>query len=105
MWSVLNMAAVDKTFGTIEQWYALYGFIEKLKKELKQLGIKFKFYPIKENDKLKEVTIFNTGYKEDLWLIINCPFVFVINRLLEVYECKTKYKLVKEIAGCMEDVK
>jgi len=34
MWSVLNMAAVDKTFGTIEQWYALYGFIEKHKKEL-----------------------------------------------------------------------
>lgn len=88
------MASIDKIYGTIEQYYALYGFCKLKNKKLRFYNEPF-LIPMINDDSI--FAIVNTSTEDDYWLAKNCPFKFVLDRLFEVYDVKNLDELLVKL--------
>jgi hypothetical protein len=80
------MAAIDKIYGTHEQWCELFEFLQRSKRPQ---YVRFMYRPFgaaTPDDQERPIT--NTPVYVDRWLWDNCPLKFVKARLREVYRNK-----------------
>ena len=75
------MAAIDKIYGTPEQWHQLHDFLEQRRPDFLRY-----LYPLSasENENA-EVPVSNFSYEADAWLKRHCTLLFVQERLKEQY--------------------
>jgi len=77
------MAAIDKIYGTQEQYDELFNWL----KTNKPYAIRYMY--MRDGWMLgEERPIANFSYKIDMWLKDNCPIQFVQDRLFEQYTSK-----------------
>lgn len=74
------MAAVDKIYGTTEQYDALRDWLEENKPELLMCLYQRDGY---KNNNSRPISNFPTW--ADKWLMANCPFVWVRDAIAEQY--------------------
>ena len=72
------MAAVDKIFGTKEEYDEFYDWCRILKPEVLQY-----FYPRYEKD--SQFTLTNFPEDVDRWMLKNCDIDWVVERIKEQY--------------------
>jgi hypothetical protein len=70
------MAAIDKIYGSGEQWDQLAEYLAKRKPKFLN-----RLYPRPE----KDGPISNFSKEQDMWLLDNCPLEFVVNAICEQY--------------------
>ncbi len=71
------MAAIDKIYGTVEQWQQLHDFLKKEKPEF----LRYMY----EHNYESEGPLSNFSYEADIWMKRHCPLEFVQARLKEQY--------------------
>ena len=74
------MAAIDKIYGSTEQYDIFYEWAEVNKPQI----LKY-FYPRDGYEKPNDRPITNLSEKEDMWLLKHCPIEFVTKRIKEQY--------------------
>ena len=99
------MACIDNMYGTKEQYYSLVGFLTINKKQfIEDVGYEpyFNDYSDYTLDWSEEHRIYSYDFDQDLWLINNCDFDWLIKDLLESYgvntieECRIQIKKDKD---------
>ena len=75
------MAARDKIYGTIEQWNELFIWLAENRPQY----CKFLYT---NQGKSKEIAISNFPSYADKWLLKNCPFEWVKEKIKEQYNIK-----------------
>ena len=77
------MAGIDKIYGTQKQYDQ---FITWCKKHHRRKKLHKYFYPVEGYEASKyERPITNFPKRHDMWLLKNCPFDWVTNRIKEQY--------------------
>jgi len=86
------MAAIDKIRGTGRQYNELVKWLEENRGSYEKFtGNVLHYYIYDEDIQLKnDYTIVNFCMLGDYWLLKNCPFQFVKNRIKSMYNLKEK---------------
>ena len=77
------MAAIDKIYGSTEQWDEFYNWALKNKPSVSRY-----FYPRDGYEDNNDRPITNLPEKEDMWLLDNCPIKWVTDRIKDQYNIK-----------------
>ena len=94
------MAGIDKIYVRAENYLEFKAWLESVKRLYwedlnEELYIReYNLESIQQNELLP---VLNLGSEGDLWLAINCPFEYVVDRLKFMYSAKTKEQLIKNI--------